>query len=273
MGMSFENSYEVDLYNQRCICIILEISESVINHFHQLEQNQNINKIIVYTLPENVEFLEKNGFDQEGEISHFFFGKDGYILTKYKEDFRKKSTSLEVNKKVMDLVKKDNKVFSNIELGEEFQIQLATKNEIIPLSSLYKKVFRYYPTHVHNPEYINKVISQTYFFVVILHQDKLISAASAIINPKYKNAEITDCATDPDYRGKSLMYHIILEIEKELRKRDIPTFYSLTRAQSFGMNLTVKRLGYQYGGTLINNCIIYSGFEDMNIWTKTGQFF
>lgn len=42
----------------------------------------------------------------------------------------------------------------------------------------------------------------------------------------------------------------------------------LTRLKSPGMNITFKKAGYQYTGTLINNSYICGSFESMNVWYK-----
>jgi len=67
------------------------------------------------------------------------------------------------------------------------------------------------------------------------------------------------------------MSHLFKAIEQHLRKKEIFYLFSLTRALSYGMNITVAREGYKYMGRLKNNCIISTGFEDMNIWVKPLQ--
>lgn len=105
-------------------------------------------------------------------------------------------------------------------------------------------------------------------YYIMLDHDRLISAASAEINPELGHAEITDCAVLPEYRGHSLTSFLIEALEKEMAGKDIFHVFSLVRASSFGMNAVLYHSGYQYGGRLINNCFIAEGLENMNIWCK-----
>lgn len=105
-------------------------------------------------------------------------------------------------------------------------------------------------------------------YYIMLDHDRLISAASAEINPELGHAEITDCAVLPEYRGHSLTSFLIEALEKEMAGKDIFHVFSLARASSFGMNAVLYHSGYQYGGRLINNCFIAEGLENMNIWCK-----
>ena len=79
---------------------------------------------------------------------------------------------------------------------------------------------------------------------------------------------MTDCATRASDRGRGLMYHLLLRLEGDLRKRGIATGYTMARASSKSMNAVFFRLGYMYGGRMINSCDIGGGYENMNIWSK-----
>ncbi|MDK2821144.1 MAG: beta-lysine N6-acetyltransferase [Clostridia bacterium] len=81
-------------------------------------------------------------------------------------------------------------------------------------------------------------------------------------------AEISDYATNPDYRGHGLMRILTSAIEDELKRSGIISIYSLARAISRGMNSALYKCGYTYRGKFINNCHICGKFEDMNLWTK-----
>ena len=57
-------------------------------------------------------------------------------------------------------------------------------------------------------------------------------------------------------------------MEKYLKERNYKTLYTIARALSPGINFTFSKMGYKYGGTLINNTNIGSSLESMNIWYK-----
>jgi beta-lysine N6-acetyltransferase len=105
-------------------------------------------------------------------------------------------------------------------------------------------------------------------FYVIETNDKIVSAASADINNKLVNAELTDCATLPEYRKHGFMKVLLMRLEQELIERGIYCSFSIARSLSYGMNACFHQLGYQYTGRMLNNCYIYDKLEDMNVWVK-----
>lgn len=268
LTVSGNNKFEIDPHNNRIVCHLIEGLEHNLQYIRRLEEESQVGKTIIFTKISNANLLESHGYQQEGKINGYFQGIDGYIFTKFIDANRGLTSYERENEKTMEIVNKDKKKVYDVQLDKKFELKVASKEDADELTKIYKKVFKYYPSNVHDSAYIQQKIGDDYFFIMIKHGEKIVSVASAMISPEYKSAEITDCATDPDYRGNSLLYPIILEIEKQLKTKGIKTFYSLTRAQSPGMNLTVYRLGYQFQGRLVNNCKIFSGYEDMNIWTK-----
>jgi len=83
-----------------------------------------------------------------------------------------------------------------------------------------------------------------------------------------RNVEMTDFATLPEQRGRSLSFVLLMTMEREMRQKGFRTAYTIARALSPGMNLTFGRAGYAFGGTLINNTGISGSIESMNVWHK-----
>ena len=109
-------------------------------------------------------------------------------------------------------------------------------------------------------------------YVLIRNEKKIVSAASAEINLHHSNAELTDCATLPEAEGKGHMKKLLSKLEAVLKKKKIDCLYTIARSESYSMNKAFYQLGYTYGGMMTNNCFIYSGLEDMNVWYKwTGE--
>jgi putative beta-lysine N-acetyltransferase len=98
---------------------------------------------------------------------------------------------------------------------------------------------------------------------------RLTALASSEVDTVSKNAEMTDFATLPKYRGSNLSGHLLRHMENDMRSRDIKTAYTIARALSPGMNITFAKAGYTYGGRLINNTNIAGQIESMNVWYKS----
>lgn len=262
------NQLEVDPFNERILGFIVEPSEETYTRLTELQATNQPAKIIIFTKEEHVDCFLREDFQLEGKMDGFFNGANALILTKYFTEARATSQSEEQNAEVMKVVHDDTKGHTQFEQPAGLVIAQAGAEDTEGLAQLYRKVFQSYPTNVFDPHYLQSEMGPEYPFVIMKDGDRIISAASAFIRSDYNCAEITDCVTDPDYLGRSLLAPIVIKLEELLLQKGVHCVYSLTRSQSYGMNLTVKRLGYRCQGTLINNCNIYSGYEDMNIWTK-----
>jgi len=113
---------------------------------------------------------------------------------------------------------------------------------------------------------LGKIISNCR--IPLLKPFKIVSAASADMDYTNLNAEITDCATYPEYRGQGLLSNLVYSLEQDLTQKGFYTLCSLSRAMNPGINSVLFKHGYKYTGRLISNCHICGGFEDMNIWVK-----
>jgi len=137
------------------------------------------------------------------------------------------------------------------------------------ITGIYRKVFLSYPFPIHDPDYITGNMKrgdvQYYGFE---KNGRLIALASAEIDRKGRNAEMTDFATLPDYRGNRLSIRLLMEMEKAMKQQQISTLYTIARLNSIPMNKTFLKLRYNYAGTLIRNTNIAGRIESMNVYYK-----
>lgn len=225
-------------------------------------------KIIFKARKENVQELLNQGFLYEGSIDKFFLGSDCHFLVKYTNDDRRNSSQW----------KKEDQILASVQrlplkgvlkpLPSSFQGRRAEEADKVKLAGLYRKVFEVYPTPMNDPGYVKKCMESGTVFYIFEHEGEIVSAASAEINQFYRNAEITDCATLPEYRQYGLMKHLIEKLERHLVSNGIYCIYSIARSLSFGMNAALHQHGYCYRGRLANNCFIFDKLEDMNLWVK-----
>ncbi|WP_026689574.1 putative beta-lysine N-acetyltransferase [Alteribacter aurantiacus] len=260
-----ENKWDFDEKNDRLVAYLPSFTYDDEEKLKKDLQEKTRGKRIVYTTSEHKAALESQGFEQEAVTSGFFDGEMAVIMTQYDKKERQQSTTLEDNKSILQVVQNDRKTLTP---STVYPIGIVQEEELSSLAKLYKKVFPKYPTNVFEVEALKEAIRTDYMFVVAKNGDEVIAAASAM-RTGYNSAEVTDCAVNPEYRGKQLLHILIEDLEKSCKKEGIYNLFSITRARSTGMNMTVKRLGYDYEGTLVNNCIITSGFEDMNVWSKS----
>lgn len=224
-----------------------------------------VDKLIVKSRNRDVAAFEKTGYRQEARVKKYFSGEDMVFVTRYFAAARRVNTKEQEEEKLISRI-----------LGESLEsisprqsCSFATADDADELAALYRRTFKVYPTPVGDPDHVRKTLLEGTLYVFIREGGQLISAASAEINRQYGNAELTDCATADEARGRGLMRVLLTTLEQTLKVQGITCLYTIARSESYGMNKVFHQLGYTYGGRMTNNCMIYSGLEDMNVWYKS----
>lgn len=217
----------------------------------------------------NLKIFTEAGFCIEGKIAGFFQGKDAYCLSYFIDSKRKiAANSVEEDMLINQCLKIHGKYSARGSNTLPYSIRTATQRDIGEIVALFSTVFSTYPTPVYDEDYLSQTMNGKILYKVAELEGKIIGIASADMDIENLNAEMTDCATYSEYRGKGVLSNIINELELELKNRNFITLYSLSRAINIGINMVLCKHEYKYAGRLINNCNICGAFEDMNIWTK-----
>lgn len=228
----------------------------------------HLGKIIFYAKEKLIKPLTEQQFLLEGTIPHFFSGKDCYCLSYFMDQKRSISSYINEEDKLIKTITAIELRGLVGKLPKGLYLKNTSSQDARDLVELYGEVFSSYPSALLDIDYVKSVINDRVFFVAVYDGKKIISAASAEMDKKNRNAEITDCATLPEYRGRGLLTVIISALEKEMGNKAVAVLYSLARANSFGMNAVLHKLNYSYTGRMINNCHINGRYENMNIWVK-----
>lgn len=144
----------------------------------------------------------------------------------------------------------------------------AKREHSADLARLYSRVFPTYPFPVFDPGYIKHTMDSGTCYITAWHDGELVAASSAETNWPQKNAEMTDFATLPVWRGHGLASCLLSQMESRLDSEGYRCLYTIARSSSIGMNKVFAGAGFSFNGVLINNCNIGGDFEDMNVWSK-----
>jgi len=243
------------------------ISDNTITYLIDFARSENLTKIISNCTMTYLKFFQNCGFKEEGIIKGFFKGEDAYCISFFVDKKREISYYKEEEDDIINQSVAVNKKISFTKT-DKYIIRSAVESDISQMINLFKNVFETYPSPVFSRNYLKKVMNEDILFKVAVEDDKIISVSSADMDRDNLNAEITDCATYPEHRGRGIVPNLIHCLEQELIEKKFLTLYSLSRAINPGINITFSKLGYNYGGRLVNNCHICGRFEDMNIWVK-----
>lgn len=259
----------VDYINSRIkIVKFKNISVENIRKIMHFASMQNLGKIICNCEIKFVKSFAKAGFSLEGKIDGYFKGKDALCMSYFIDSRRKLYRNREEEYSVlMDSLNASNN-FAHKNSNFKYLIRNAEENDIKGMIELFSEVFFTYPSPICDADYLKKTMNKKVLYKVAVDNCKIISVASADLDEENLNAEITDCATYPQYRGQGTLSNIISSLELDLRRMGYITLYSLSRAINPSINHVFRKHDYKYRGRLINNCNICGGFENMNIWVK-----
>ena len=236
-----------------------------INHLaRENEYSKIICKVPSWACP----LFISNGFISEAYIPDFFKGSvDAFFMSKFLNSDRILYIENEkLNEFSRHLVK--NNFDYKVSINKDFRINRLSEEHCTEIAWLYKTVFKSYPFPIYNPDYIKETMEKNVQYFGIHQGKKLIALSSAEIDMKAKNAEMTDFATLPEYRGKNLSVLLLNQMEETMKNNNLFTLYTIARLNSIAMNRTFLKMGYNYAGTLIKNTNIAGEIESMNVMYK-----
>ena len=152
--------------------------------------------------------------------------------------------------------------------GSQFPIELCSTADTEELACFYRQLFESYPFPVFDAAYLNKIMREEVNYYCIREDNKIVATAATESNSEEKYVEMTDFATDPDWRTKGLAACLLRHMDKEVCRSGIVNAFTIARATSFGMNKVFKNCGYDYSGLLINNTQIGGKIQSMAVWHK-----
>jgi putative beta-lysine N-acetyltransferase len=258
-------------YNDRVYLMKLSRRDlpEILPRLDKLARNRNYSKIFA-KVPESAKTpFAREGYVAEAAIPNFYQGREDVVFFgKYLEDERRQEKKKDLVKKVLAAARAKAGEGKVLHLGENFQARATNRGDAEAMAEVYRQVFATYPFPIHDPDYLKKTMDQNVAYFGIWDGNRLVALSSAEMDLSGQNAEMTDFATLPEYRGQGLANFLLAGMEDYLGDKGIKTAYTIARAYSFGMNITFAKLDYEYSGTLTNNTNIFGGLESMNVWHK-----
>lgn len=212
-----------------------------------------------------------NGYLIEAQIPKFYNGIDNvFFMGKYFSELRMVDSRLVDIKEILDtLTLYQNEKICKFNLPYGFDYMICDKSHIHKIANVYKKVFDTYPFPIYDHEYISETMDKNFIYFCIQKNDEIVALSSSEMYNDFQNVEMTDFATLPEYRGRKFALYLLYKMECEMIKRDVKIAYTISRATSYSINTIFTKMGYEYGGTLLNNTNISGDLESMNVWYKS----
>lgn len=235
------------------------------------ESLDGIGKIIVYARDDDDRGWERRGFVGEGRIERFFLnGRNASVWSRFLDEDRRENLRESDEDSIVELARRKSTRPVPDGFPEGFSCRVAVEGDARGVSELLGSTFRDYPDPIDQQTVRRWISEGERLFRVVELDGELVACASADLDRANRNAELTDCATLPEMRGKGLMTSILKQLEDDCAgELGITDFYTLARAGEAGINIAFARLGYQFTGRLVNNCRMPDGWESMNAWCRS----
>lgn len=261
----------LDYYNKRIKVLSYKARDyrAMVMKLRFLAEANRFDKLWVTASKDDWEQFLRYGYVLEGLLKYANRGRTAYMMSKFRSQKRLHSPDLMQETLLIEEIMDRSRREAPRNLPPGYVLDFAREEDVDGMLALYRRVFKTYPSPLTYREYLVAILHRDALFRVIRDPaGRVVSVSSAELNTTHRSAELTDCATHPDERGKGLMSVILHALESDLRKAGYFCAYTLARARSYGMNAAFHALGYEFNGRMINNCDIYGAFEDMNLWVK-----
>ncbi len=245
---------------------------AVLPYLDNLARTRGYTKIFAKVPAKAMDDFTRNSYVPEASIPGFYSGeRDVCFMGKYFAPERKEEQNPDLVQDALEAALEKEPLLEAPSLEEPLSCRAAREEDAQAMAQLYRKVFATYPFPIHDPAYLRETMASHVDYHGIWAGDRLVALASAEKDVAGKNAEMTDFATDPEFRSRGLANHLLDRLERAVSRQGICTAFTIARAYSYGMNITFAKSGYTYSGTLTHNTQISGKLESMNVWYKDLQ--
>ncbi|MFO7869102.1 MAG: putative beta-lysine N-acetyltransferase [Bacteroidales bacterium] len=242
---------------------------SAINYCHALVKEHGYTKIVCKVPAWAAPVFIAHGYTIEAQVPQFYNGKEtAFFFAKYLDSERLAGLHVDNLAQLSEILMKGNVQAFDLDSVAQPQVHILQEQHAEEISEVYKQVFESYPFPIFDPSYITQTMQDGVIYFGIFEDTKLVAISSAEVDYTGQNAEMTDFATLPDYRGKKLAVILLSHMENHMKKMNIPTVYTIARLQAPAITITFLRNSYIYSGTLIHNTHIGGSIESMNVLYK-----
>jgi putative beta-lysine N-acetyltransferase len=234
-----------------------------------LAQRHGYTKLFVKVPRQVKPLFAELGYSEEAAIPGFYDGEvDAVFLAKYLDPQRQDDPARDEIAATLAMAKEKAQTACDPAPADNIDMRLATPDDAETLADVYRQVFESYPFPIHDPAYLRETMRTHVQYVCAVENGRIIAVSSSEMDRQARNVEMTDFATLPECRGKSIAQRLLAVMEANMTAAGMQTFYTIARALSPGMNITFARADYTFGGTLTNNTNICGKIESMNVWYK-----
>lgn len=254
------------IYLMKCVPEDLEL---VYKTMGELVQAHAYTKIFI-KIPETLSsfFLSEN-YIVEAKIPNFYNNsQDAFFMAKFNDPHRAVPEDPDRIEALKDMLALSPREAVIPRESNSIKLQILTEEHAEEMAGIFKKVFLTYPFPIHDPAYLIETMDYIRYSGAFINS-RLVGISSSEIDFDAGNAEMTDFAVLPNYRGKALATRLLRFMEEDMKELGMTSLYTIARLHSPAMTKTFINQCYNFAGTLIQNTQISGQIESMNVLYKT----
>jgi putative beta-lysine N-acetyltransferase len=242
---------------------------SLITTLDEMALEEGYGKIVAKIPASEWDAFNCADYATEAVVPGFYKGEtDGYFIAKYFSAARKYTPNIEEFVRIVKQTGEGSTKNGHRSGKARREVDICKLSDAGEMCSVYRQVFKSYPFPIQQQTYLKRMMKKGVRYFCIRVAGKIAALAAAEIDLAGHNAEMTDFATLPKFRGLGLAGTLLSRMEKKTRKIGIKTAYTIARAASHGMNTVFKNGEYTYAGILKNNSQICGSIQSMTVWYK-----
>lgn len=258
-------------FNNRVYVMKLDPADipEILRYSDTLAYKEGYSKIFVKVPESSVSRFMEQGYIPEATVPFFYRGKESAVfMAKYTDPARRNIESPAVLEAIVSEASAHAGHRVPFALPPGCSVKRGTADDAEDIAALYRMVFKTYPFPVSDPGYITESMQGHVHYYVIRNSHLLAAVASCDIDPENRNAELTDFASNPLFRGRGFAGTLLDVMEIEMKNQGVSLAYTIARAQFQPINMLFAAAGYRFAGMLPNNTNICGAMESMNVWYK-----
>lgn len=231
----------------------------------RLARDRGYGKILARIPAEASAAFEADGYAPEVVVPGMMAAEqDGLFVTRYLSSERSREREPE---RLAAVRRALQQIAAACELPDE-DVQPCDPADAPAMSDVYRSVFASYPFPIHDAGYLAAVMAKNSRYFCVRRAHRIVALGAAEIDPEGRNAEMTDLAVLPEFRGRGLALCLLARMEAAAADAGVRTLFTIARALSTSANAVFKRMGYRFAGTLTNSTHIAGRIQSMSVWYK-----
>lgn len=236
------------------------------NAIEEFVSEYALGKVIAKIPDEDAPVFLQRGYIIEAKVPGYFGNQDALFVSDFKTPSRSHCIKEELNEDILAKVSK-GPIWDPATFNQPVTFRLCNIKDVRSLSKLYQLAFKKYGAPVGDSDYIANGLKKGIDYFCVESLGAIIACIRIEYEKDSPNARIDDAVVLDQFRNEGVASALINEAHNYLHRNHIKHIYSTCRASSFAINRVFSRLGYQYGGRLLNNNLVNERICSMNVWS------